>query len=69
MGSQTVVISQVDKEIYSIIRKNVDTFLKDNAEKYDKKNILILDIAPQGHDGAKKHFKKANVKTFDINHD
>jgi ubiquinone/menaquinone biosynthesis C-methylase UbiE len=35
------------------------------AEKHDKEG-LMLDIAPQDHEGAKKYFKKINIETLDI---
>jgi len=58
-------VSQLDVEYLEIIRKNVDDFTKE-ASKYDAKNILVLDIAPQIHKGASAFFKLAKVSTLDI---
>ena len=63
---KNVVVSEFDKEAYNIIRKSVSSFLEGMAKKYDREGILVLDIAPQIHEGAKAHFKKAKVSTLDI---
>lgn len=59
------VISKIDLKNYKIIRRNVSKFLKNCGKKYDKKGLL-LDIAPQVHEGAKPYFKKAKILTLDI---
>jgi len=61
-----IVVSQFDKECYKIIRKNISRFLEECAKKYDRNGLLVLDIAPQVHEGAKAYFKKAKVETLDI---
>ncbi|HEC88427.1 MAG TPA: class I SAM-dependent methyltransferase [Thermoplasmata archaeon] len=66
MKRNNVVISKFDKEAYKMIRNNISKFLRESAKKYDKKGILVLDIAPQVHEGAKSYFKKAKVETLDI---
>ncbi len=48
------------------IRKNVSDFVAQCGQKYDKGGILILDVAPQDHEGAAPHFTKSMVETLDI---
>jgi SAM-dependent methyltransferase len=64
--SSLKVISKTDETYFRLIRKNVSAFIKECAKKYDKKGLL-LDIAPQIHEGAKPYFKKAQILTLDIN--
>jgi len=59
-------VSQKDKDNLAKIRQNVRTFMKSTAKDYDKPNLLLLDVAPQDHEGAAPHFRKATVKTLDI---
>jgi hypothetical protein len=59
-------ISEEDKLNLSKIRDNVSAFISDSAKKYDKSGALLLDIAPQDHEGAKPYFSKATVETLDI---
>lgn len=61
------IVSQFDCEAYKTIRKNVCAFLSLAAKKYDKKGKLILDIAPQIHEGAGSYFRKGKVETLDLN--
>jgi len=61
-----VVVSQFDEECYRMIRQNISSFLEVCAKKYDGERILMLDIAPQVHEGAKAYFQKANVESLDI---
>ncbi|GHV80642.1 hypothetical protein AGMMS49944_24330 [Spirochaetia bacterium] len=60
------VISQLDKDILVLIRNNVSAFLTEMAGKYDRDGLEVLDIAPEVHEGTKFYFKKADVKTLDI---
>jgi SAM-dependent methyltransferase len=64
--NREIIISKFDTYAYSLIRNNVNSFLKVSAEKYDRNGLLILDIAPQIHDGAEAYFKLARVDTLDI---
>lgn len=66
MKSKNIKVSQFDKEYYIMIRNNISKFLKECAKKYDRNGLLILDIAPQIHEGAKAYFRKAEVETLDI---
>lgn len=58
-------ISKMDLQFYEMLRKDVSSFLSQCGKKYDKEGIL-LDIAPQVHEGALPYFKKAKVVTLDI---
>lgn len=60
-------ISELDIDILADIRKNVAGFLTRMAVKYDREGIKLLDIAPEVHEGAQYYFKKAEIKTLDIN--
>lgn len=44
----------------------MSSFIKKCGKKYDSDKALVLDIAPQDHEGAKPYFPKANVETLDI---
>lgn len=59
-------VNKIDIKYLKIIRKNVTLLHKNYAEIYDKKKNLILDVAPQIYEGAKKFFKYAKIKTLDI---
>jgi ubiquinone/menaquinone biosynthesis C-methylase UbiE len=69
MTNDGIRVSQFDEECYLRIRENIRRFLKESAIKYDKEGILILDIAPQIHEGGKTYFKKAKIETLDIDPD
>ncbi|MBN1292902.1 MAG: class I SAM-dependent methyltransferase [Candidatus Latescibacteria bacterium] len=59
-------ISDIDLNHYAIIRNNVSKFLRICGGKYDKEGLL-LDIAPQNHEGSKPYFTKSKIYTLDIN--
>jgi SAM-dependent methyltransferase len=59
-------VSKLDIDNLKIIRDSVKEFIAYCAEKYDVENALLLDVAPQIHEGAKHSFRKASVKTLDI---
>lgn len=69
MLSQRLSVSQFDKDAYKIIRDNICSFLAKGADKYDGSDKLILDIAPQAHEGAVPFFKKGKIETLDIDAD
>jgi SAM-dependent methyltransferase len=62
---RTKQISKLDLDHYKKIRKDVSAFLKKVGKKYDTSGLL-LDIAPQVHEGASPYFKKIQIKTLDI---
>jgi SAM-dependent methyltransferase len=66
MNETNFCVSELDKYFYSIIRNNVSQFLQGSAERYDRNGLLVLDIAPQVHEGARAYFKLARVESLDI---
>lgn len=59
-------VSQTDKDFLAQLRSNVSRFTKQIGKQYDGEGIVVLDIAPQIHEGAKPYFQKALVETMDI---
>lgn len=59
-------VSTLDEDYLKQIRQNVSDFVAGCGKKYDKSGSLVLDIAPQDHEGAKPYFTKAKVETLDI---
>lgn len=59
-------VSKMDESHIKLIRKNVSEFIESCAEKYDQKGMLVLDIAPQVHEGAAPYFKLSKIETLDI---
>lgn len=62
-------IAAIDKKYLEDIRRNVSSFVASCAKKYDRKDALVLDIAPQDHEGANPYFTKAQIETLDIDKD
>lgn len=58
-------ISRMDLKFYKLLREDVSLFLKHCGRKYDKDGLL-LDIAPQIHEGAEPYFKKVKIETLDV---
>lgn len=63
------IISQLDIEILSKIRKNVSDWIEEAKVNFDKPEVLVLEIAPQIHSGAKAIFEFAEVRTLDISNE
>lgn len=61
-----IIVSDQDVLHLSLLRDNVTNFIKDCAKKFDSKDCLVLDIAPQNHKGAKEYFIKSIISTLDI---
>ncbi len=59
-------VSDKDKDNLSKIRENVRQFMIRSASTYDAPGLLLLDIAPQDHEGAAPFFVKAKTETLDI---
>lgn len=59
-------VSEFDKQQLKAIRQNVSQFVAKCASTYDREDALVLDIAPQDHEGAAPYFKKSTVETLDI---
>jgi SAM-dependent methyltransferase len=58
-------VSDLDKVNLEIIRTSVKNFIL-KASENDKADIMLLDVAPQDHNGAKEFFKMAKIFTLDI---
>jgi SAM-dependent methyltransferase len=66
--TSSVIVSELDKQILAVIRANVVSFMKRCSEVYAKSPGILLDIAPQDHEGARPFFPSyIAVKTLDIN--
>jgi len=60
-------VSQMDIDHLAIIRKSVSDFLKYSSARYAKTSGLLLDIAPQIHEGARPYFlDHIKIETLDI---
>jgi hypothetical protein len=59
-----ITISNIDKNNYNVIRKNVSDFIKTISQNYDNENFIVLDIAPEKHLGAKEFFKFSKKMDF-----
>lgn len=65
--TNVVVISELDQQILAIIRSNVTSFMMRCSTLYAQRPGLLLDIAPQVHEGARPFFPDyITVKTLDI---
>lgn len=60
-----MIVSQQDIEHLKLIRESVRQHIK-AAAGHDNIMLKVLDVAPQVHEGAKEYFKKATIKTLDI---
>lgn len=59
-------VSELDKKYFKLLREDVSNFMRVSGEKYDQDGLLVLDIAPQDHEGAAPYFPKATTETLDI---
>lgn len=61
-------ISPLDIGHLALLRANVRKFMKDSGEAWGNKSGLLLDIAPQNHEGARPYFyHSVTIETLDIN--
>jgi SAM-dependent methyltransferase len=66
--TNTVTVSDLDKQILAKIRSNVVSFMKHCSSAYGHAPGTLLDIAPQDHEGARPFFPDfITVRTLDIN--
>jgi SAM-dependent methyltransferase len=61
-----MTVSEIDKKHYVKLRENIKNFIKGLSDQYDSEDMLVLDVAPEIHMGAKEFFKKSTIKTLDI---
>jgi SAM-dependent methyltransferase len=59
-------ISEIDEQALKEIRENVSSFVAKAGKAHDRADAIVLDVAPQDHEGAKPYFKQAKVETLDI---
>jgi SAM-dependent methyltransferase len=59
-------ISVVDIENLKKIRANVSNFIERCGKAYVRGGRIVLDVAPQDHEGAKPYFPLSTVETLDI---
>ena len=63
----SAIVSELDRQILSIIRSNVVEFMRHCSRTYGTFAGTLLDIAPQEHEGARPFFAECIVvKTLDI---
>lgn len=62
-------VSAMDEDHLEKIRSNVSSFVERVGKQYDKPDVLVLDVAPQDHEGAAPYFKQATIETLDIDKD
>jgi hypothetical protein len=63
-----VEVSQMDIDHLKVIRNSVSEFLSSCGKRFSRPGALLLDIAPQDHEGANPHFDPEVIKeTLDIN--
>lgn len=59
-------VSPMDVDHLQKLRDNVNQFIKACGERYDKEGGLLLDVAPDEHEGAAPFFRKTTVETLNI---
>jgi SAM-dependent methyltransferase len=66
--TNTKTVSDQDKAYIAAIRSNVSSFLGESGAAWGNKPGLLLDVAPQDHEGARPYFAETvTVETLDIN--
>lgn len=61
------MVSQYDIDALTAIRANVNDLISRVAGAWDADGVLVYDIAPDEHGGARQFFKKATVVTVGLN--
>lgn len=59
-------VAEMDIRKLADIRENVVRFTRRCGERFDRDNYLLLDVAPQDHEGAAPFFPRATIETLDI---
>lgn len=62
-------VAEIDRRHLALLRSNVTGFIARSGARLDRPGLMVLDIAPQDHDGARPHFPEATVETLDIDPD
>ena len=67
MNETRKAVAEMDIQKLAEIRENVVRFVRRCGERFDRDQFLLLDVAPQDHEGAAPYFPLATVETLDIN--
>jgi hypothetical protein len=59
-------VSELDIRKLAELRANVARFMADCGAKYDRAGFVLLDVAPQDHEGASPYFARSTIETLDI---
>ena len=59
-------VAEMDIQKLAEIRQNVVRFVRRCGERFDREQFLLLDVAPQDHEGAAPFFPLATIETLDI---
>ncbi len=59
-------VAEIDVRHLALVRDNVTSFMGRMGAVLDRSGLLVLDIAPQDHEGARPHFPEAEIETLDI---
>jgi len=66
--SWQIAPSLQDQNYLKLLRSNINIFLDRVGTQYGRSGKILLDIAPQDHDGARPHFDTSTtIHTLDIN--
>jgi hypothetical protein len=60
-------VSKIDERHLRMLRENVAKFIAESGASYDRIGNVVLDVAPQDHEGAAPHFPLSKIETLDIN--
>lgn len=60
------VVSETDETNLLKVRRNVSEFMARCAAEFDRAGALLLDVAPQDHEGAAPYFRRSTIETLDI---
>lgn len=66
MVPRPAIVSEMDVAFLAALRQNVNDFTRVCAERFDEVDRLLLDIAPQIHEGARPYFRKCRIMTMDL---
>lgn len=59
-------VAEIDKLHLRLLRENVRRFLAKAGAEFDHEGRLVLDVAPQDHEGAAPYFRRSRIETLDI---
>lgn len=62
-------VAEIDRRHLERLRRNITEFMAISGRRLDRPGLLLLDVAPQDHEGAHPHFPRATIETLDIDPD